>query len=88
MDAYPSEKQREREGSEEIPICIARVPCARRQRFSGCGARDMEGGAMVAKGNRDAPNLDGLAQSVNPTPGDANAQAPTRRMPHLHKLEK
>ena len=42
---------------------------------------------MVAKGNQ--VNLQGVAQSVNPTPGDGNMMpGPMRRMPHLHKLEK
>jgi hypothetical protein len=50
----------------------------------------MEGGDcnMVAKENKDAPNLQRLAQSVSPAPGDGQAQALPRRMPHLHKLEK
>lgn len=42
---------------------------------------------MVAKGKSEGPPLQGLAQAVNPTPGDGST-AQTRRMPHLHKLEK
>ena len=43
---------------------------------------------MVAKGSRETSTLQGLAQSVDPTPGDGNVPIAARRLPHLHKLEK